>query len=101
MSGEQTIARAAKATVLFLSLLGCSDQSRVDVHVQPAGYTVGTVVSKSATDAVNEVVRLRPEAVLIRTCTRTPPALVNQFQIELLARTKVELKLSVTEECRR
>lgn len=98
--GKELIARIAIPASLTFGLLGCLPQDRVEVEVRPTGYKVGSVVSKSATDAVNEVVRRQHEAVLIRTCTEAPSALVNQFQIELQARMNVELKVSITEECR-
>jgi len=80
-----------------LVLFGCSD-STVEVRITPDSYQVGSVKSALATPAVDEVVRMNPQRVLMVMCRSTPPAKVIQFQIELTARNKATLQGTHSDE---
>ena len=74
----------------FAQLLG--------VVITPDGYAVGDVKSVLATPAVDEVVRISPNRVLMLVCTTTPPAKIIQFEIELTARHKVPRQMARSEK---
>jgi hypothetical protein len=83
----------------FLALLaGCSNAPSVEVRILPNSYQVGAVKSELATTAVDEIVRIGAGNVLILTCATTPPAKVNQFRTELLARVQPQMELSLLKE---
>ena len=72
-------------------LAGCSD-STVEVRITPDAYQVGSVKSPLATPAVDEVVRMDPQRVLMVLCRNTPPAKTIQFERELRARSQAALQ---------
>jgi hypothetical protein len=83
---------------LAMFLAACGKGPSVEVRILPKSYEVGTVKSELATPAVNEVVRMKADHVLILTCTTTPPAKIMQFREELLARAQPEVQLSFLKE---
>ncbi len=86
------------SVVAVLALIGCSKGPSVEVRVLPKSYQVGAVKSELATAAVDEVVRVKAGYVLVLTCTTTPPAKVEQFRRELLARAQPKIQLSFLKE---
>ncbi|MDM0043445.1 hypothetical protein QTH91_03040 [Variovorax dokdonensis] len=83
----------ARFSVLVFSLMlfGCSD-STVEVRITPDVYQVGSVKSPLATPAVDEVVRMNPQRVLMVMCRSTPPAKIIQFERELRAKNQAILQ---------
>ena len=73
-----------------------SNREEVEVTISPSQYKVGNVESKLATPVVDEVVKLKPRAVHIHTCTATPPERLLQFNIELDARLEAKKTMSFT-----
>lgn len=93
--------RFLRSLALIASLgLGCSASfaQLLGVVITPDGYAVGDVKSVLATPAVDEVVRISPDRVLMLVCTTTPPAKIIQFEIELTARHKVPLQMARSEK---
>ena len=77
--------------VAALMLFG-STESAVEVRITPDMYQVGSVKSSLATPAVDEVVRINPQRVLMVLCRSTPPAKIIQFERELRARNQATLQ---------
>lgn len=75
---------------------GCSEGGNVvEVEISQNKYMVRGVESGLATDVVDEVVRLRPGKVHIKSCLATPPGKIQQFNIELNARLKVDTEMTL------
>ncbi|RZJ57369.1 MAG: hypothetical protein EON49_15875 [Acidovorax sp.] len=91
----------AFAYLFFVVLTACSTQeSTLKVLITPDSYRVNGIDSPLATAAVDEVVRSKPEKVLISMCSNTPHAKIIQFERELRARHMSELKAAMaTEGC--
>jgi starvation-inducible outer membrane lipoprotein len=84
---------------LALALAGCAASPHtVQVRITPGTYQVDRVQSALATPAVDEVVRIGPERVLMLTCRSTPPAKIIQFEVELRARHQAQLQSVLTDE---
>ena len=83
-----------------LLLLGCMQGEPVEVRILPETYVVAGVRSGLATPAVDAVVAMRADAVLVRTCYTTGATKVSQFLRELAARSDAEVKVEFFEgEC--
>lgn len=90
---------ALSALLAGLALAGCAPSAHtVQVRITPNTYQVGEMTSSLATTAVNEVVRLEPQRVLMLTCVTTPPARIIRFEQELRARNKAQLQGTFTSE---
>lgn len=87
------------ALIAFIFLGGCSAQTKtVEVRISPRDYKVNSVVSPLATPAVDEVVRIKPDRVLILRCPGTPHSKLIQFEVELRARHMSVLEMANIEE---
>lgn len=87
-----TVAHISLA-LLFASALTACSREVVVVRIFPDRYEIGPVSSRLATPAVDEAVRLKPGAVHMYVCRSTAPQKIIQFQSELDARYKGEVKL--------
>lgn len=71
----------------------------IKVFIAPEAYYVGTLKSALATPIVDELVRIKPEEVLIVACHETPPSRIIQFQVEMKARYKGKLQMMFEKIC--
>ena len=83
------------AALASLALAGCFFSKPVEVRITPTAYRVGEVESELATPVVDEVMRIKPDKVLIVACRVTKPPKIMQFERELRARHQ-EVKLTMT-----
>lgn len=90
-----------RVSLLASALTACwvgAQQLPAEVVITPDAYHLGAFKSQLATPVVDELVRARPQRILILTCVATPPSKVLQFETELKARHQAQLAIALSDK---
>jgi len=78
------------------TMSGCSmKEEGAVVRITPSFYEFSQNKSSLATPIVKDVAAIQPKKISIIVCRDTPPAKIIQFQKEISAKAKAELRLIV------